>query len=69
VSNQHCNRCHTTGIQVGNSRKVWRRLICAVTPLRRYACPDCGHHGWTFAWLAPPTGHQTHAGGTAPAHR
>jgi lipopolysaccharide biosynthesis regulator YciM len=36
---------------------LWRRILCTTTPLRRYACQDCGYHGWTFVWLAPPPNH------------
>ncbi len=56
MSTPTCARCGSTFVQRARMRSWWQRLLKASTPLRRYACDDCYHRGWTTASFARPAG-------------
>jgi hypothetical protein len=51
VASRTCPRCGSSLLRRSHPHGAWKRLVRATTPLRRFACEGCGHHGWTLARL------------------
>lgn len=64
-----CAHCGSTSVQRARMRTWWQRLLKASTPLRRYACDDCYHRGWTTASFARPAEGRAAADGEATGSR
>lgn len=46
-----CSACGSTRIRRARMREGWHQLVKRHTRLRRYACGQCQHRGWTTAKL------------------
>ncbi|MBL0278442.1 MAG: hypothetical protein IPQ24_20635 [Anaeromyxobacter sp.] len=46
-----CSVCGSTRIRRARMREGWQQLLKKHTPLRRYACGECQHRGWTYGRL------------------
>ena len=46
-----CAACGSNRLRRARMRSDWQRLLKRLTPLRRYACGECHHCGWTLGRL------------------
>lgn len=69
MSTPTCARCGSTSVQRARMRTWWQRLLKARTRLRRYACDDCYHRGWTTRSFARPAGVPAGADGESTGSR
>jgi len=67
MSPPSCFKCGSSYVQRARMRTWWQRLLKKYTPLRRYACGDCYHRGWTTASFERPEPAGAPAGLARPA--